>query len=72
MSAIDFFAGCLGGAAGVLAGHPLDTIKVRLQTQNSASKLYRGTWHCFKMIIQKEGVHGLYKGERHLAGIRRH
>ncbi|EYB95127.1 hypothetical protein Y032_0163g3468 [Ancylostoma ceylanicum] len=62
MSAIDFFAGCLGGAAGVLAGHPLDTIKVRLQTQNSASKLYRGTWHCFKMIIQKEGVHGLYKG----------
>ncbi|XGW01935.1 hypothetical protein V3C99_014207 [Haemonchus contortus] len=62
MSAIDFFAGCLGGAAGVLAGHPLDTVKVRLQMQHAGSKLYRGTWHCFKTIIQKEGVAGLYKG----------
>ncbi|VDP13251.1 unnamed protein product [Heligmosomoides polygyrus] len=62
MSAIDFFAGCLGGAAGVLAGHPLDTVKVRLQMQNPNSKLYTGTWHCFKTIIKKEGTAGLYKG----------
>ncbi|ETN80212.1 hypothetical protein RB195_015011 [Necator americanus] len=62
MSAIDFFAGCIGGAAGVLAGHPLDTVKVRLQMQNPGSKLYRGTWHCFKTIIRKEGFSGLYKG----------
>ncbi|VDK54319.1 unnamed protein product [Cylicostephanus goldi] len=63
MSGIDFFAGCLGGAAGVLAGHPLDTVKVRLQMQNPASKMYRGTWHCFRKIIQKEGFAGLYKGK---------
>ncbi|VDM65387.1 unnamed protein product [Strongylus vulgaris] len=62
MSAIDFFAGCVGGAAGVLAGHPLDTVKVRLQMQSPGSKLYHGTWHCFKRIIQKEGFAGLYKG----------
>ncbi|CAI2354227.1 unnamed protein product [Caenorhabditis sp. 36 PRJEB53466] len=59
---IDLFAGSLGGAAGVLAGHPLDTVKVRLQTQSAANPVYRGTFHCFRTIVQKEGVHGLYKG----------
>ncbi|KHJ90766.1 hypothetical protein OESDEN_09380 [Oesophagostomum dentatum] len=63
MSAIDFFAGCVGGAAGVLAGHPLDTVKVRLQMQRPDAKVYRGTWHCFKTIIRKEGFAGLYKGD---------
>ncbi|KAJ1372297.1 hypothetical protein KIN20_034418 [Parelaphostrongylus tenuis] len=62
MSGLDFFAGCCGGAAGVLAGHPLDTVKVRLQMQHAHSKLYRGTWHCFKTIVRNEGVSGLYKG----------
>ncbi|CAG01824.1 unnamed protein product, partial [Tetraodon nigroviridis] len=27
--AMDFVAGCIGGAAGVLVGHPFDTVKVR-------------------------------------------
>ncbi|KAH7730782.1 Protein C54G10.4 c [Aphelenchoides avenae] len=57
---VDFFAGCAGGAAGVLAGHPLDTVKVRLQTQTTG--LYRGTWHCFTTIVRTEHVKGLYKG----------
>lgn len=26
--ALDFAAGCVGGAAGVLVGHPFDTVKV--------------------------------------------
>ncbi|CAI5451139.1 unnamed protein product [Caenorhabditis angaria] len=62
---MDFVAGMFGGAAGVLAGHPLDTVKVRLQTQNATqgtSPQYRGTWHCFSMIVKKEGFGGLYKG----------
>ncbi|EGT39251.1 hypothetical protein CAEBREN_14182 [Caenorhabditis brenneri] len=59
---IDLFAGSLGGAAGVLAGHPLDTVKVRLQTQHGPVPQYRGTFHCFKLIVQKEGFRGLYKG----------
>jgi len=57
---IDFVAGCVGGAAGVLAGHPLDTIKARLQTGKPGT--YRGPWHCFTSIIKKDRLPGLYKG----------
>ena len=34
----------LSGAAGVLAGYPLDTVKVRIQT--SPPGTYRGTFDC--------------------------
>ncbi|XP_070577647.1 mitochondrial basic amino acids transporter-like [Ptychodera flava] len=30
---LDFVGGCFGGIAGVVVGHPFDTVKVRLQTQ---------------------------------------
>uniref|UniRef100_A0A1B0A4R9 Mitochondrial basic amino acids transporter n=1 Tax=Glossina pallidipes TaxID=7398 RepID=A0A1B0A4R9_GLOPL len=59
---LDFIAGCLGGAAGVLVSHPLDTIKVHLQTQSPKEIKYHGTWHCLKTIVKEEGIHGLYKG----------
>jgi len=62
----NFLAGGFGGMWLVAAGHPLDTIKVRLQTQPSVgpgeSPIYRGTWDCFKKIVKHEGVLGLYKG----------
>ncbi|VDN55975.1 unnamed protein product [Dracunculus medinensis] len=48
------------GIAGVLAGHPLDTVKVQLQTQ--APGQYTGTIHCFRSIIKNEGIAGLFKG----------
>ncbi|XP_007886519.1 mitochondrial basic amino acids transporter [Callorhinchus milii] len=60
--ALDFAAGCLGGAAGVLVGHPFDTVKVRLQVQNPDKPRYRGTFHCFQSIIKQESAYGLYKG----------
>lgn len=60
--ALDFAAGCLGGCAGVLVGHPFDTIKVRLQTQDFRNPQYKGTFHCFKSILRTEKVAGLYKG----------
>lgn len=60
--ALDFYAGCLGGCAGVLVGHPFDTVKVRLQTQDSNNKIYRGTFHCISTIVKKESFQGLYKG----------
>ncbi|XP_038632852.1 mitochondrial basic amino acids transporter [Scyliorhinus canicula] len=60
--ALDFAAGCLGGVAGVLVGHPFDTVKVRLQVQNPDQPRYRGTVHCFRSIIKQESVFGLYKG----------
>ncbi|XP_032405251.1 mitochondrial carnitine/acylcarnitine carrier protein isoform X3 [Xiphophorus hellerii] len=62
----NFFAGGFGGVCLVFAGHPLDTIKVRLQTQPKPkpgeSLLYAGTLDCFKKTLAKEGVKGLYKG----------
>ncbi|XP_052000915.1 mitochondrial basic amino acids transporter [Xyrauchen texanus] len=59
---MDFVAGCFGGAAGVLVGHPFDTVKVRLQVQNVDKPLYRGTIHCFQSIVRQESMFGLYKG----------
>uniref|UniRef100_A0A667Y9U9 Solute carrier family 25 member 20 n=1 Tax=Myripristis murdjan TaxID=586833 RepID=A0A667Y9U9_9TELE len=54
----NFFAGGFGGVCLVFAGHPLDTIKVRLQTQPKPkpgeSLLYAGTLDCFKKTLAKE------------------
>ncbi|KAJ8982882.1 hypothetical protein NQ317_004312, partial [Molorchus minor] len=60
--ALDFFAGCVGGVAGVIVGHPLDTVKVHLQTQDLHNPKYRGTVHCLRSIISKEGIRGVYRG----------
>ncbi|KAL0104139.1 hypothetical protein PUN28_017091 [Cardiocondyla obscurior] len=59
---LDFFAGCLGGCAGIIVGYPLDTVKVHMQTQDGRRPKYRGTWDCFRTILAKESMSGLYKG----------
>ena len=65
------------GAAGVLAGYPLDTVKVRIQT--SPPGTYAGTFSCLadcvrcleikrhtsffqRLVCRQEGVRGLYRG----------
>ncbi|CRL06506.1 CLUMA_CG019481, isoform A [Clunio marinus] len=53
-----FISGGFGGICTVIVGHPFDTIKVRLQTNDK----YKGMLDCGKKTIQKEGVRGLYKG----------
>ncbi|XP_069142378.1 mitochondrial carnitine/acylcarnitine carrier protein-like [Argopecten irradians] len=62
----DFIAGGAGGVCCVFAGHPLDTIKVRVQTMPKPgpgeSPLYKGTLDCALKTVQKEGFFGLYKG----------
>lgn len=62
----DFIAGGAGGMCLVFAGHPLDTIKVRLQTMPKPGPgekaLYKGTIDCFSKIVHKEGLLGLYRG----------
>lgn len=62
----NFLAGGVGGICCVAAGHPLDTIKVRLQTMPKPAPgelpLYAGTFDCAKKTIMKEGIVGLYKG----------
>ncbi|KAF7270129.1 hypothetical protein GWI33_016870 [Rhynchophorus ferrugineus] len=60
--ALDFFAGCLGGGAGIVVGHPLDTVKVCLQTQNAQNPKYKNTFHCLRSIFEKQGVRGIYRG----------
>ncbi|XP_049898511.1 solute carrier family 25 member 48 [Epinephelus moara] len=54
----DFIAGWIGGASSVVVGHPLDTVKTRLQ----AGKGYRNTLHCILTIYRKETVSGFFKG----------
>lgn len=61
-----FLSGGFGGFCTVVAGHPLDTIKVRLQTMPNPAPgevpMYTGTLDCAKKTIKREGVRGLYKG----------
>lgn len=55
----EFFAGGFGGICLVASGHPLDTIKVRLQTMPKPGPgqepLYKGTFDCAKKTVAKEG-----------------
>nr|XP_029509249.1 mitochondrial carnitine/acylcarnitine carrier protein-like isoform X2 [Oncorhynchus nerka] len=53
----NFVAGGAGGACLLFVGHPLDTIKVRLQTQPrvpSQDVLYKGAYDCFRKTVSKE------------------
>ncbi|XP_053553430.1 solute carrier family 25 member 47 isoform X2 [Bombina bombina] len=54
----DFIAGALGGACGVMVGYPLDTVKVRIQTQRN----YNGIWHCIYSTYKVERLSGFFKG----------
>lgn len=62
----NFVAGGVGGACIVLVGHPLDTIKVRLQTQPKPAPgerpIFAGTFDCAYKTVKNEGFRGLYKG----------
>lgn len=63
----DTLAGGFGGVCVVLAGHPFDTIKVRLQTMPPASAtggvpMYTGMLDVAAKTLKHEGVTGLYKG----------
>ena len=56
-AALDFVAGCVAGTLSILACHPLDTIRIRLQSGQFSS-----ISQCFKSSLKNEGVLGLYKG----------
>ena len=55
--AIDLAAGTISGVAQLLVGHPLDTVKVRMQTQYTA-----GTLDAARRIISQGGPLALYRG----------
>ena len=50
----------LGGMASLVVGYPLDTVKVRLQTDDK--RAYTGGFDCFKKIIKNEGPLALFRG----------
>ncbi|KTF86374.1 hypothetical protein cypCar_00027767 [Cyprinus carpio] len=62
--ALDFVAGCMGGAAGVLVGHPFDTVKRGLMGKTSFSSETAGAERgkpctaarttCFQSIVRQE------------------
>nr|XP_033809341.1 solute carrier family 25 member 47 [Geotrypetes seraphini] len=54
----DFIAGAVGGAFGIMVGYPLDTVKVRIQTQ----KNYKGMWHCIYTTYKMEKMSGFFRG----------
>jgi solute carrier family 25 carnitine/acylcarnitine transporter 20/29 len=54
----DIAAGTVGGICTVLVGHPLDTIKVRLQTGGAPVSMT----DCIRLTVEKEGWRGFYKG----------
>ncbi|KNE69631.1 hypothetical protein AMAG_14186 [Allomyces macrogynus ATCC 38327] len=63
----DVAFGSIAGVCGKIVEFPADTVKVRLQSQPMTSdagrpKLYTGSVDCFRKIVHKEGVRGLYKG----------
>ncbi|KAJ1927942.1 carnitine transporter [Tieghemiomyces parasiticus] len=53
-----FLSGGFGGMCLVLAGHPLDLIKVRMQTSTQS----KGMVDVFRQTLAKDGVRGLYRG----------
>jgi solute carrier family 25 carnitine/acylcarnitine transporter 20/29 len=60
----DFVAGTVAGVTITLVGHPFDTVKVRLQTQDLVPGMqpFRGGVDCAMRTFRNEGFLALYKG----------
>jgi len=54
----DLIAGTIGGASGIVVGHPIDTVKVRLQVDRS----YKGITDCVLKTLRLEGPSSFFKG----------
>ncbi|ORY26607.1 mitochondrial carrier domain-containing protein [Naematelia encephala] len=59
--AIDFTAGVIAGAAGLIVGQPFDVVKVRYQTPQFQGR-YTSTFAAIGSIVKEEGTRGLFKG----------
>ncbi|KAG1734632.1 mitochondrial carrier [Suillus lakei] len=56
----DLVAGSVGGAAQVLVGQPLDTVKTRAQI--APKGMFKGPMDVLAQTVRKEGLFALYKG----------
>lgn len=72
-SAVDLIGGGVGGALLAIVGHPLDTVKSRLQNQGALSArggassaasqvVYSGPLDAVRTMLRQEGLRGFYKG----------
>lgn len=53
-----------------MVGHPFDTVKVHMQTDDPKNPKYRGTFHCLRVILRRDGIRGIYRGiSSPMAGI---
>ncbi|KAJ3993444.1 mitochondrial carrier domain-containing protein [Lentinula boryana] len=59
-TANELIAGSVGGAAQVLVGHPLDTVKTRAQI--APKGMFKGPMDIIAQTVRKEGFFALYKG----------
>ncbi|KAK0059909.1 solute carrier family 25 member 45 [Biomphalaria pfeifferi] len=57
----DYIAGAVGGCAGVVVGHPLDTIKVQIQTQEFGGK-YTNLMDCIRTVQRQTLSKGYFRG----------
>lgn len=55
----NLFCGGIAGTTACIIGHPLDLIKIRLQTQPD---LYTSAYSCFRQTIRDEGYRSFYRG----------
>ncbi|XP_041988016.1 mitochondrial basic amino acids transporter-like [Aricia agestis] len=54
--ALDFVAGCIGGCAGIVAGHPLDTLKVHIQSGRGSAL------ECTRALLRSGSLATAYRG----------
>ncbi|KAL4459023.1 hypothetical protein ABPG75_013888 [Micractinium tetrahymenae] len=59
-ASVDFMAGGVAGACGVVAGQPLDVVRIRQQAQPGAGGA--GAAHMARSIFRAEGARSLFRG----------
>ncbi|KAH7378005.1 mitochondrial oxaloacetate transport protein [Cadophora sp. MPI-SDFR-AT-0126] len=63
-----FAAGGVAGCGAVIASHPFETVKIRMQLQGELLRkssqiiIYNGPIHGLKVILCNEGIRGVYSG----------
>ncbi|QPG73735.1 CtIP- endonuclease [Brettanomyces nanus] len=60
-SAMTFLVGAFAGLVTVYTTMPIDTVKTRMQSLDSA-KMYSSTFNCFVKIFKQEGLLAFWKG----------
>ncbi|ODQ66742.1 amino acid transporter [Nadsonia fulvescens var. elongata DSM 6958] len=59
----DIIFGSIAGMTGKLVEYPVDTVKVRLQSQPLSGPLhFEGPFDCFVKTFREEGLRGFYRG----------